>query len=309
MKSDDDNKICSYLKYKFNAYRVEQLPSNPDIYDVHTHSAYATNYNFDLIPKRSDKYPGLIEIYSIINGNGKELPPAGDKTREEYENIVFAGNPPKEVTIRKRRDILVDENGNILCNMKYPLASTTVYTINVMDFFDIDSSFVKQVFYIRGTNNKLGVSDISGNVIIPPIFASLKLYDHSSSCNVLLERPSDYPETIPFCKFYSIQNLYKTLAYYDKKQLRDIVVQLNENDEPKIQKKIFRGPVFIASDCYVNIIDVNLLTPEVWNYFKKNVDETMLVTKDNFLRIIDTMDWDKYTRMIQEYIKKQRESE
>lgn len=284
MKANDDSRVCNYLKNKFNADSVERLSSNHDVYDVYIRSVYATEYNFDLIPKQ---YDSLIEVFAVINGEGRELPLAGDKTREEYENLVFAGNPPEYITIRKRRDILVDKDGNVICNMKYRLASTSGYTINVIDTSDHANSFVKEVFYIRGANNNLGVSDIFGNVIIPPIFGSLKLHNRSSTC---------YLDEGSFCHFSPIQDFYKKLASYDKEKLRELVAHLNEDDEFQIQRAIFRGSVFISFDCYAFVIGS---TNDDWNYYKNNVDETMLLTKDNFLRIIDTMDWDKYKKQVE----------
>ena len=92
--------------------------------------------------------------------------------------------------------------------------------------------------------------------------------------------------------FISKHYFYKTLAKYNKQHLRQVVEELDDNRELVMQYKIFRGLVFISSDCYV--VCLQKISYEAWSNIKKSVDKSKLFTKENIIKIIDTMDWNNY---------------
>ena len=288
MAIQQNNDICESLKKKFKANSINKIFSNPDVYDVYIKDKGVSycDYDFNLIYRYGDDRTETWEQYVNINGYILVLPRVKkDETKDQYEKRVFSGSLPDVIYTRNRYDILVDKDGHLLSKKKYRYVGSSCY-IFIRGVTEDDFKR-KTVSVVRSCSEKFGLIDESCTEIFPAICDSIKLYSSGVSCDMTIKGKESY------CSFETPASFYKILNNYDKDKLIAALDEFDESDECFIPFDVFRalGLVILSRDCISTFLCGNEKLEEIWPWVKDNVDHSRLLTKENTLKIINSLDW------------------
>lgn len=287
MALQQNNDICESLKKKFKAESVNIIFSNPDVYDVYIkdNGVSYCDYDFNLIYRYGDDRNETWEQYVNINDSILVLPRAKrDETKEQYEKRVFSNLLPDIIYSRNRYDILVDKDGTLLSEKKYRFVGSS-YCLPIIGTADEQRNRV-QVSVVRSCSEKFGLIDESCSEIVPTICDSIHLYDSSTSCDMTIKGKES------LCFFKTPATFYSGLNKYDKDKLIAVLNELDESEEWIIQRDIFNalGLVIMSRDCVSIFQCCDEKIEEIWPWIKNNVDNSRLLTKENTLKIIRSLD-------------------